>query len=155
VRIVKNDDLMSDAMTDAPPVEVASTEIVIDKARISERNKKLEQARDELKEKFVGIDAVIDELIDAIRIWFLMPEVLSRPVIINLWGMTGVGKTDLVRRLVRAIDSRAFRRSRTVQQRLHVVSIVGVEHLGLEQHQRRQTIDCAVRRDTTIQYAQR
>jgi Peptidase family M41/ATPase family associated with various cellular activities (AAA) len=104
VRIVKNDDLMSDAMTDAPPVELASTEIVIDKARISERNEKLEQARDELKEKFVGIDAVVDELIDAIRIWFLMPEVLSRPVIINLWGMTGVGKTDLVRRLVRAID---------------------------------------------------
>jgi hypothetical protein len=92
-------------MTDAPPsVDDAANEIVIDKARISERNSKLEAARDELKQKFVGIDSVIDELIDAIRIWFLMPEVLSRPVIVNLWGMTGVGKTDLVRRLVRAID---------------------------------------------------
>jgi Peptidase family M41/ATPase family associated with various cellular activities (AAA) len=79
-------------------------EIVIDKVKIRERNAKLDSARKELKIKFVGIDPVIDELIDAIRIWYLMPEVLSRPVIVNLWGMTGVGKTDLVRRLVKAID---------------------------------------------------
>ena len=32
-----------------------------------------------------------------------MPEVLSRPLVVNLWGMTGVGKTDLVRRLVAAL----------------------------------------------------
>ncbi|MFN8029777.1 MAG: hypothetical protein U0Q10_14425 [Dermatophilaceae bacterium] len=37
-------------------------------------------------------------------IWFVAPELLSRPVIVNLWDMTGVGKTDLVRRLVRALD---------------------------------------------------
>ena len=53
---------------------------------------------------FVGIDTVIDELCDAVAIWYLMPQVLSRPVIVNLWGMTGVGKTDLVRRLMRALD---------------------------------------------------
>jgi Peptidase family M41/ATPase family associated with various cellular activities (AAA) len=82
----------------------AVPELVIDKAKIRERNAKLEAARQELRLKFVGIDPVIDELIDAIRIWYLMPEVLSRPVIVNLWGMTGVGKTDLVRRLVKAID---------------------------------------------------
>ncbi len=52
---------------------------------------------------FVGIDEVIDELCDAIAVWYLMPQVLDRPVVVNLWGMTGVGKTDLVRRLVRAL----------------------------------------------------
>lgn len=77
---------------------------VIDRAKISERNDRLVAAKQILKDKFIGIDEVIDELIDAIRIWYLMPEVLSRPVIVNLWGMTGVGKTDLVRRLIKALD---------------------------------------------------
>ena len=84
--------------------EAALDEPHIDRGLIKERNERLERARTELKAKFVGIDAVIDELFDAIRIWYLMPEVLSRPVIVNLWGMTGVGKTDLVRRLVKALD---------------------------------------------------
>lgn len=34
------------------------------------------------------------------RVWALIPEALTRPVIINLWAMTGVGKTDLVRHLI-------------------------------------------------------
>lgn len=76
----------------------------IDKELIRARNDRLDSARVELKRFFVGIDRVVDDLVDSMRIWYLMPEVLSRPVIINLWGMTGVGKTDLVRRLVKALD---------------------------------------------------
>ena len=72
----------------------------IDRDVIAARNEKLEQTKTSLKARFVGIGPIVDELIDAMRVWWLMPEVLSRPVIINLWGMTGVGKTDLVRRLV-------------------------------------------------------
>ena len=75
----------------------------LDKSIISERARVLDAAGRELKSFFVGIDRTIDELIEAMRIWFVMPEALTRPVIINLWGMTGVGKTDLVRRLVRAL----------------------------------------------------
>lgn len=75
----------------------------INQEKINERNQALTNTQKSLKSVFVGIDAVIDELIDAIRVWYLMPEILSRPVIINLWGMTGVGKTDLVRRLVSAL----------------------------------------------------
>jgi len=60
-------------------------------------------AQSELKKSFVGIDPIIDELIHQIRIWYIMPELLSKPVIINLWGMTGVGKTDLVRKLVQLL----------------------------------------------------
>jgi hypothetical protein len=77
--------------------------ITIDRELVASRQKQLEEARRELKEFFVGIDAVIDSLIDAVAVWYTMPEVLSRPVIVNLWGMTGVGKTDLIRRLVRAL----------------------------------------------------
>ena len=76
----------------------------IDRAQIALKNNQLEAAGTTLKQKFIGIDDVIDELIDAMRVWWLMPQVLTRPVIINLWGMTGVGKTDLVRRLVRELD---------------------------------------------------
>ena len=76
----------------------------IDRDQIRERHERLVSAGAELKRFFVGIDAIIDDLVDAIRIWHLMPEVLSRPVIVNLWGMTGVGKTDLVRRLVKLLE---------------------------------------------------
>ena len=76
----------------------------IDKHKVRARQEQLESARADLKSFFVGIDTVIDELCDAIAVWYTMPEVLSRPVIVNLWGMTGVGKTDLVRRLVRHLD---------------------------------------------------
>ena len=75
----------------------------IDRALIEQREQDLAKAKADLQEAFVGIDDVIDELIDGIRVWYLMPEVLSRPVILNLWGMTGVGKTDLVRKLIKSL----------------------------------------------------
>jgi cell division protease FtsH len=73
----------------------------IDKTHIQARKTELETAKTALKQYFVGIDKIIDELMDCIQVWYLMPELLKRPVIINLWGMTGVGKTDLVRQLVK------------------------------------------------------
>lgn len=78
--------------------------LTIDRDAIRERNERLERAGAELKAFFVGIDGIIDDLVNAVRIWYLMPEVLSRPVIVNLWGMTGVGKTDMIRRFVKALD---------------------------------------------------
>lgn len=78
--------------------------ISIDREELAERQARLDAARRELKAFFIGIDGVIDELCDAVAVWYTMPAVLSRPVIVNLWGMTGVGKTDLVRRLVKHLD---------------------------------------------------
>jgi Peptidase family M41 len=72
--------------------------------QIEARKQALEDARAELKQHFVGIDDIIDDLLDYIQIWYLMPEILTRPIVVNLWGMTGVGKTDLVRRLVKCLD---------------------------------------------------
>lgn len=76
----------------------------VDKARMRERRAVLEHLRTRLKEDFVGIDEIIDNLLDYIQIWYLMPEILTRPIIVCLWGMTGVGKTDLVRRMVKYLD---------------------------------------------------
>jgi hypothetical protein len=76
----------------------------VDIQQIEARKQTLEATRAELKAYFVGIDDIIDDLLDYIQIWYLMPEILSRPIIVNLWGMTGVGKTDLVRRLVKCLS---------------------------------------------------
>jgi hypothetical protein len=78
--------------------------IKIDKKLIEERKAALESTRLALKSQFIGIDAIIDDLLDYIQVWYLMPEVLNRPVIVNLWGMTGVGKTDLIRKLVKQLN---------------------------------------------------
>jgi hypothetical protein len=77
---------------------------IIDKNRLQERRAALELLRVRLKEDFVGIDEIIDSLLDYIQVWYLMPEILTRPIIVCLWGMTGVGKTDLVRKLVQYLD---------------------------------------------------
>ena len=78
--------------------------VKIDAEQIRARNAKLDAVGEQLRAYFIGIDDIIVELIDAMRVWYVMPEVLVRPVIINLWGMTGVGKTDLVRRLVKGLE---------------------------------------------------
>jgi Peptidase family M41/ATPase family associated with various cellular activities (AAA) len=75
-----------------------------DLSAIIERKKTLEHVKTELKKEFIGIDDVIDDLLDYIQVWYLVPEILKRPVIVNLWGMTGVGKTDLVRKFVKLLQ---------------------------------------------------
>lgn len=63
----------------------------------------LERTKTTLKEKFVGIDATIDSIIEKMSAWYIMPDLMTRPTIINLWGLTGVGKTDLIRSLVKEL----------------------------------------------------
>lgn len=72
--------------------------------RIETKRAKLEEVKLALKDKFIGIDDVIDKIIDNISLWYLTPEIQFRPLIISLWGITGVGKTDLVRTLVRLLN---------------------------------------------------
>jgi hypothetical protein len=71
--------------------------------RIKSKREKLEEVKFALKEKFIGIDDVIDKIIDSISLWYLTPELQFRPLIVSLWGITGVGKTDLVRTLVKLL----------------------------------------------------
>lgn len=70
-------------------------------------NKKaeLQKIGKQIKLEFVGIDHVIDKIIKLVEPWIIMPDAQTRPVIINLWGMTGTGKTSLVRRLSELLKS--------------------------------------------------
>lgn len=76
----------------------------IDYTTLETKKRKLETVRAALKEEFFGIDSVIDKVIESIQTWYMMPEAVTRPVIVNLFGMTGVGKTALVRSLVKHLQ---------------------------------------------------
>lgn len=65
-----------------------------------EKIKALEEAAKVLKTEFIGLDKIIDELINSFKSWYITPEVNERPSVISLFGMTGTGKTSLVRRLI-------------------------------------------------------
>jgi len=64
----------------------------------------LNQANQQLKKEFIGLDSVIDEVISSISSWFLFPDLQDKPVIVNLWGLTGTGKSSLVNRLVQLLQ---------------------------------------------------
>ena len=64
----------------------------ISETAIVKKKNLLANAVTQLKNEFVGIDGIIDELADVILPWWLFPENQLRPLIINLWGMTGSGR---------------------------------------------------------------
>ncbi len=47
---------------------------------------------------------VIDEIINTVSSWYLFNEFQEKPVIINLWGLTGTGKTSLIYKLVEYLN---------------------------------------------------
>lgn len=73
-------------------------------SEIKQKMNRLNEIAIELKQELFGIDPIIDRVIKSISGWYIAPEIVTRPVIINLWGMTGVGKTDLVRKLVQKLE---------------------------------------------------
>lgn len=73
--------------------------MILDKETINAKREALSKVAETLKAEFFGLDDIIDQVIRSIEAWFIAPEIVGRPVIVNLWGMTGVGKTALVRRL--------------------------------------------------------
>jgi len=64
----------------------------------------VEDAKLVLKREFVGIDDIIDGVMENVRTWYMFPNLYNRPLIINLFGMTGVGKTSLVQRISQLLD---------------------------------------------------
>lgn len=71
---------------------------------ISERTEKLKTAKEVLKTEFVGLDHIIDRILECVAPWYLTPEIVERPVVVSLWGLTGTGKTSLVRRLLNLLE---------------------------------------------------
>jgi cell division protease FtsH len=76
-----------------------------------EKLPKLEKARKQLKKEYAGIDTAIDQIIENVRSWYTLAEIQPKPNVINLWGLTGVGKTSLIQRLSELLDvkDRTFR----------------------------------------------
>lgn len=70
---------------------------------LNERTKQFNQAKEEVKSQFVGIEEVIERVFDTLEQWFLLPKSITQPVIINLVGMSGTGKTSLVRAIAKAL----------------------------------------------------
>jgi hypothetical protein len=73
--------------------------VILDKETINAKRDALSAIATTLKSEFFGLDTIIDQVMSSIEAWYICPEIITRPVIVNLWGMTGVGKTALVRRL--------------------------------------------------------
>lgn len=72
-------------------------------SRIAVRSERLRHVREQLKSELFGIDSIIDRAIEAVRAWYVLPEIIQRPVIVCLWGLTGTGKTQLVRLLAQKL----------------------------------------------------
>lgn len=74
------------------------------KTEFLEKQKLLNDANKILKQEFFGIDPIIDNITRSVSSWFALSEIQESPLIINLWGLTGVGKTSLISRLVEILD---------------------------------------------------
>lgn len=94
---------MIETLNDTLIIKNKDYKIKIDSQQIARRQIHLQEVSKKLKEKFVGIDQVIDKIINQIHTWYIIPDILMRPVVICLWGITGIGKTDLVRTLVKQL----------------------------------------------------
>ncbi len=73
------------------------------KELISKREK-LRGVATNLKARFLGLDTIIDEVISLLMPWYLFPDAQLRPTVINLWGLTGSGKTALVQSIVELLN---------------------------------------------------
>ena len=78
----------------------------LSRAEILAKKAQLEVAGTVLKTEFIGLDNIIDEILDLLLPWWLFPETQLRPTIVNLWGMTGTGKTALIKRLAELLSYR-------------------------------------------------
>ena len=76
----------------------------IDTEEIERKNKVVDNAISVLKTEFIGIDKQIDEIMDNVRTWYIYPQLQVRPLVVNLFGMSGIGKTSLVKRISQLLD---------------------------------------------------
>ena len=76
----------------------------IENEEIRRKKELLKKAEETLKKEFIGIDGVIENTLFNMRPWFLYPELQEKPLVVSLVGLTGTGKTSLVKRLVELLD---------------------------------------------------
>ena len=61
----------------------------------------LEQVNAQLKTEFVGIDEIIDKLTNIFASW---NDNIVRPIVVPVFGMTGVGKTSVIQRMIELLN---------------------------------------------------
>ena len=71
---------------------------------LKKKNQTIDNAIKILKEEFVGIDKQIDEIMYNVRTWYLYPQLQVRPLVVSVWGMSGNGKTSLIKRISQLLD---------------------------------------------------
>lgn len=76
----------------------------INREELDKKNNIVDNAIAQLKKEFVGIDEQIDSIMNNVRVWFLYPQLQISPCVINIFGMTGCGKSSLVRRIAQLLD---------------------------------------------------
>jgi cell division protease FtsH len=67
---------------------------------ITQKHESIDNVSKILKSEFIGIDEQIDMIINSIKSWLFFKETLGKPQVINLWGLTGCGKTQVIDRLL-------------------------------------------------------
>lgn len=75
----------------------------MDLKEITLKERHLENTKDKLKARFFGLDHVIDQLIDSLRTWFHIPQYQTKPLVINIWGSAGTGKSQLINELIKEL----------------------------------------------------
>ena len=55
----------------------------IDKSNIDKRKQILLDAAKTLKSEFFGLDDTIDKIINSMQSWYIFPEIINRPVILQ------------------------------------------------------------------------
>lgn len=68
------------------------------------RLKKMENVDSELRNLFPGTGRFFKTLMDATKPWYCNPEIQKSPLVVNIWGVTGGGKTEMVRAFARSLD---------------------------------------------------
>jgi hypothetical protein len=76
----------------------------VQKSDFLKKTEILEEVKLTLKSEFFGLDEVIDQIVDYASSWYTLHQIQEKPAIINLWGLTGVGKTSLIKRFVELIN---------------------------------------------------
>jgi hypothetical protein len=76
--------------------------------QLAQRSRQLQEIAAQLKTELFGIDPVIDRVIDSVRAWYVLPELVSRPVIVchqDVWALLSDGRLPPALSLLGDIES--------------------------------------------------
>lgn len=79
-------------------------ENIINIEEVKKKNEIVDNAIKVLKTEFIGIDKQIEEVMNNVRTWYLYPSLQTRPLVIAIWGLSGTGKTMLVKRISQLLN---------------------------------------------------